>query len=197
MGTTADRNHPGSPATWYNTGQELKCLKYSEDNTTWGSWGPPPPPVTLGRVEPSTPPGPAMTICERARDARARNSPVAAELEARCNPPVALGRTTDDSDTASGPPMTICERARDARARNSPVAADLEAQCSRAAFSNSAPPTGSARALRTVPLTGSTSSTSSTSQKDSVCALAASARARNAPSAASLEAQCRALSGKP
>jgi hypothetical protein len=191
VGTTVDRNHRGSPSTWYSR-QDLKCLKYGPDNENWGSWGPPPPPVALGRVtQPAgAASGASMTSCERARDARARNSPAAAMLEAQCNPPVALGRTAAPSDTPAGPPMTICERARDARARDSPAAASLEAQCSRAAFSNSAPPTGRAAALRAVPSTGSTS------EKDSICALAASARARNSPSAAGLEAQCRALAAK-
>jgi hypothetical protein len=185
-GTTVDRNHRSEPATWYSR-QDLKCLKYEQDNVTWGSWGPPPPPVTLGRAQPSgAPSGPPMTICERARDARARNSPAAAALEAKCRPPVALGRVTDPSDTPPGPPMTICERARDARDRDSPTAAALEAQCNRAAFSPAAP-NGRAAALRADP-----STSAAAAGQPPICALAASARARNSPSAASLEAQCRA-----
>jgi hypothetical protein len=43
-----------------------------------------PRPVALGRVQITTPKGPPMSICARARDARARNSPVAPSLEAQC-----------------------------------------------------------------------------------------------------------------
>jgi hypothetical protein len=57
----------------------------------------PPGPVALGRVQGTTPKGPPMSICDRARDARARNSPAAPSLEAQCLaagdklPRVALG----------------------------------------------------------------------------------------------------------
>jgi hypothetical protein len=44
------------------------------------------PPVALGRppVRPGTPPPPKLTICEAAREARARNSPAANGLERQC-----------------------------------------------------------------------------------------------------------------
>jgi hypothetical protein len=87
----------------------------------------------LGRVQ-STTPAVAMSICDRAKDARARNSPAAAALEAQCNapaqltgPPKVLGRTGSPSANASSVP--ICDQAQDARARNSPVAPQLEARC--------------------------------------------------------------------
>lgn len=58
-----------------------------------------PPPVALGRVHSSTAAPPLKTmggeppICARARDARARNSPVASDLETRCR--AAGGNFTD------------------------------------------------------------------------------------------------------
>jgi hypothetical protein len=97
-----------------------------------------PKPIALGRVQPTSPSGPPMSICARARAARARNSPAAPALEAQCRAagaagektppgPVALGRVGPTSPP--GPPMSICARARAARARNSPTAPALEAQC--------------------------------------------------------------------
>ncbi|HXO39141.1 MAG TPA: hypothetical protein VN872_10910 [Candidatus Acidoferrum sp.] len=87
----------------------------------------------LGRAEPTTP-AVAMSICDRAKDARARNSPAAAALEAQCNapaqltgPPKVLGRTGTPNPNAGSVP--ICDQAQDARARNSPVAPQLEARC--------------------------------------------------------------------
>lgn len=44
----------------------------------------PPAPIALGRVQSTAPKGPPMSLCERARDARARNSPAAPALEAQC-----------------------------------------------------------------------------------------------------------------
>ncbi|MFL6230288.1 MAG: hypothetical protein ACJ741_16060, partial [Pyrinomonadaceae bacterium] len=69
--------------------------------------------------------------CQRARDARARNSPAAPSLEAQCRaasskPPVVLGRVQGAPADSS---RSICEAARDARTRNSPSAPSLEAQC--------------------------------------------------------------------
>lgn len=91
-----------------------------------------PGPVALGRVQSTTPKGSPMSICDRARDARARNSPAAASLDAQCRaatekPPVALGRV--QSTTPKGSTLSICERAQDAHARNSPATPSLDAQC--------------------------------------------------------------------
>jgi hypothetical protein len=84
----------------------------------------------LGRVQ-STTPAPAMSICDRAKDARARNSPLAAQLEAQCassqGPAKVLGRTGTPS--AGGMPVPICDQAQSALARNSPVAPELVARC--------------------------------------------------------------------
>jgi hypothetical protein len=115
--------------------------------------GPPkltPKPVGLGRVQPTSPPGPPKSICARARDARARNSPTASAFEAQCRAagaagektppgPVALGRAQPTSPP--GPPMSICARARAARARNSPTAPALEAQCRAAGAAGETVPT--------------------------------------------------------
>jgi hypothetical protein len=85
----------------------------------------------MGRVKLGAPSGPSISICEAARQARERNSPAAAGLEAQCraqNPPVkALGRVK--LSQPSGPPIPICDAAGAARDRNSPAAAGLEAQC--------------------------------------------------------------------
>ena len=109
-----------------------------------------PKPVVLGRVQPTSPPGPPKSICARARDARARNSPTAPALEAQCRAagaagektppgPVVLGRVQPTSPP--GPPMSICARARAARARNSPTASALEAQCRAAGAAGETVPT--------------------------------------------------------
>ena len=73
---------------------------------------------------------PARSICEAARDARARNSPAAPNLEAQCKaiPVKSLGRVNTDPG-APRPERSICDAAVDARARNSPAAPNLEAQC--------------------------------------------------------------------
>jgi len=85
--------------------------------------------------------GTPRSICELAREARARNSPAAPGLEAQCRaagaagekPPVkAVGRV-NGAPPADIAPQSICELARQARARNSPAAPGLEAQCRAAA----------------------------------------------------------------
>lgn len=91
----------------------------------------PHPPVALGRVQSSAPPGAPMTICERAKSARERNSPAATSLEAQCKaslPPVALGRVQSTAP-GSGTPATVCDAAAAARDRNSPTAAKLAERC--------------------------------------------------------------------
>lgn len=106
--------------------------------------------LALGRAQsttPTTPPrrlGNEPMICARARDARARNSPVAPALTAQCeavggdfteHKVVRLPNTsvTDQQATKAkmivAPEPPICARARDARARNSPAAPMLEDQC--------------------------------------------------------------------
>jgi hypothetical protein len=100
---------------------------------------PPAPPVkSLGRVNTGAPPRPPKPICEAARDARARNSPAAPNLEKQCQamqqqPVKSLGRV----NTGSAPPpsRSICDSARDALARKSPAAPNLVNQC-RAAGGN-------------------------------------------------------------
>jgi hypothetical protein len=91
----------------------------------------PHPSVTLGRVQSTAPPGAPMTICERAKSARERNSPAASSLEAQCKasiPPVALGRV-QSTTPPSGTPKSICDAAAAARDRNSPTAAALAERC--------------------------------------------------------------------
>ncbi len=108
----------------------------------------PAPGRPLGRVNtgaPSPPHPPGWTICDSARDARARNSPVAPKLEAMCAslPAKTIGRVNTGTPPPSHPSgWTICDSARDARARNSPAAPNLERQC--AAIKPSSGPAGSA-----------------------------------------------------
>ncbi len=69
----------------------------------------PAPAKTLGRVKPNatSPPHPAgWTICDAARDARARNSPAAPNLEAQCAklPAKAIGRVTPTGTASPGLP---------------------------------------------------------------------------------------------
>jgi hypothetical protein len=90
IGTTFDRYHPQARVAWYSS-RQMACSHWSTAAAAPGPTPPPPggsarPAMALGRVQPpggagSTPP---MTICERARDAIARNSPVAGALERQC-----------------------------------------------------------------------------------------------------------------
>ena len=99
---------------------------------------------SIGRVNVPSTPGPQRPICDVARDARARNSPAAPNLEAQCRavtPTVhSIGRVNVSS--TPGPERPICDVARAARARNSPAAPNLEAQCAAAGgpASAAAPP---------------------------------------------------------
>ena len=94
------------------------------------------PVKAVGRVHTGAPAGQPLSICESAREARARNSPAAPGLEAQCRnagargetvPVKAVGRTR--TETPVGPVASICDSARAARARNSPAAAGLEEKC--------------------------------------------------------------------
>jgi hypothetical protein len=90
--------------------------------------------ISIGRrgANGAAPPRPARSICEAAREARARNSPVAPDLEAQCEAGKvkvqSIGRVGGTS-SAPRPQRSICDAAVDARARNSPAAPNLEAQC--------------------------------------------------------------------
>ncbi len=91
--------------------------------------------MALGRVQsPSGTPAPAMSICDTARSARARNSPAAPGLEAQCEAQshrktgMALGRV-QGSAPKDGPPVSICDAAISAHMRNSPSAPGLEQRC--------------------------------------------------------------------
>jgi hypothetical protein len=84
-----------------------------------------------GRVKLEGPETSEMSACEAARAARARNSPAAAGLEARCRAeaPVVRAGGRVKLESSSGPPPPICDTAAAARDRNSPAAPGLEAQC--------------------------------------------------------------------
>lgn len=103
------------------------------------------PPNVVGSIGKRPTTGPSQprsgSICDSARDARARNSPAAPNLEAQCsaqkNPVSSIGRIGGAAKPA-GAPRSICESAANARARNSPAAPNLEAQC--AAYLATRPP---------------------------------------------------------
>jgi hypothetical protein len=71
-GVTFDKTHPQTRANWYSS-RVMGCSK----------WRVPPAPKALGRTGPSGT-GPAMSICERAKDAAERNSPMAGALMRQC-----------------------------------------------------------------------------------------------------------------
>jgi hypothetical protein len=81
-GSTYDALHPQTMANWHSD-RTLKCVPAAAPAAPAG---PPKPVLALGRVQPApgTPASEPMTICDRARSARARNSPVAPELERQC-----------------------------------------------------------------------------------------------------------------
>jgi hypothetical protein len=104
---------------------------------------PVPPPVSrepvksIGRVNVGggPTPGPPMSICERAADARARKSPAAPYLEAQCTPEgakIAAAEKADLAPGASGVPTSICDAAQAAINRGGIEAADLTAKCNAA-----------------------------------------------------------------
>jgi hypothetical protein len=98
---------------------------------------------------------------------------------------MALGRV---QQTTPAPDISICERAQAARARNSPSAPALEAQCN--ASRQPAVPSGKVGVAL-----GRVGAPAGTSGSVPVCDQAQSARARNSPVAAELEARCRAIGG--
>jgi hypothetical protein len=130
------------------------------------------------------------SICDGAREARARNSPDAPFLEAECRaagetPPAKIGRVkVDGASGAPGPPQSICQLAREARARNSPAAPGLEAQCRAAGAAGETPPAKIGRVKVDENVEGASG------PPQSICELAREARARNSPAASGLEAQC-------
>jgi hypothetical protein len=83
--------------------------------------------------------GPLQSICDLARQARARNSPAAPGLEEKCRAAGAAGEIApvkpqarvkvDPTAAPTGPSRPICDIARVARARNSPAAPGLEQSC--------------------------------------------------------------------
>jgi hypothetical protein len=84
-GSTADQANGASRATW-RAHLDYRCLTddgiYPPTSLNYGLT----PTVALGRTAApaGAPAGPPMSMCKRAAEARARNSPGAADLEARC-----------------------------------------------------------------------------------------------------------------
>jgi hypothetical protein len=72
-GTTFDKSNPQTHANWYSS-RQMACSR----------WSVPKPTVTLGRAPPTAGSGAPMSICDRARDAVARNAPTAPALERQC-----------------------------------------------------------------------------------------------------------------
>lgn len=101
QGTTYDKSHPESRANWYSD-RTVQCLAGGGDSSAENA-APAAPTKALGRVLGTTPAlalqrvGDEPMICAQARSARARNSPVAAQLEAQCQK--AGGNFTDRAMT--------------------------------------------------------------------------------------------------
>ena len=126
--------------------------------------------LSLGRVNTgSGPSGPPMSLCDRARDALARNSPAAPNLVEQCRrsqPPVkSIGRV--GHKVGSSQVSTTVTEAPAAHSESLP--ASTTATNPRAALAADPP----------------------------ICIAARNARARNSPAAPNLEAQCRAAGGTP
>lgn len=88
-GSTVDRSNSASRAKWH-AHTTYSCLNNDgvAPKAYFNLGAPPPPPSrALGRTPApaGSPPSPAMSICKRAADARARNSPLADQLQAQCN----------------------------------------------------------------------------------------------------------------
>jgi hypothetical protein len=64
--------------------------------------GPPKLTKSIGTVRGGAPTGPPMPICDRAREARARNSPVAANLEAQCRAAELLAAQRREAELLKG-----------------------------------------------------------------------------------------------
>ncbi len=96
-------------------------------------------------------------------------------------PALALGRVKVPAGTTA-PAKSICDYAKSARERNSPAAPGLERQC---AAQGGAP---APKALGRVKMPAGTPP----SPPRTMCEMAASARARNSPTAAALEQRCAA-----
>lgn len=130
-----------------------------------------PPPVALGRVQPTSPPPVAL-----------------GRVQPTSPPPVALGRV--QSAPGSNPSPPICDAARSARARNSPAAPGLERQCAAQTL-----PVALGRVQPTTqgpgPLDKKQIPMSVILNPPPICASATSARARNSPAAPGLERQCQ------
>ena len=88
-GTTRDKNHPQTQASWYSS-RQMACAQWGTGTASQSAQssasGVAKPAVVLGRAPPT--PGAAssapMSICERAHAAIARNSPSAPALESQC-----------------------------------------------------------------------------------------------------------------
>ena len=126
--------------------------------------------LSLGRVNTgSAPSGPPMSLCDRARDALARNSPAAPNLVEQCR--------------RSQPPVKSI--GREGHEVGSPQVSTTVTQAP-AAYSPTRPATTTAATPRTA-----------LAADPPICIRARDARARNSPAAPNLEAQCRAAGGTP
>lgn len=77
---------------------------------------------TLGRVNTSSPPRPPMSLCDAARDARARKSPAAPNLEAQCEASRKIAAATSASAPAPAPPALTTADLAALRARGEAIA---------------------------------------------------------------------------
>jgi len=95
---------------------------------------PPPgaPVKSIGRVNTQSAADHRGSVCDAADAARARNSPVAATLQAECNKfkaEISANEMRDLTPGPSGAPVSICDAAQSALDRNAIEASDLAAKC--------------------------------------------------------------------
>ncbi len=102
VGRTYDKTDPGAKADWHSN-TPLDCAA----SPTPATGAPPPrPTLQLGRVAPREA-LPAMSICDAAKSARARNSPAAAGLESRCKTQTAQAALSATGGATAAPSLKI------------------------------------------------------------------------------------------
>jgi len=97
-GSTFDRVHPETRATWYSN-PTLICASRASPPA------PPVPTVGLWKIDRSAGPSDPSTICDSARTARARNSPAAPGLEAQCKAQTAAKTSPPQAVQSTQPPV--------------------------------------------------------------------------------------------
>ncbi len=186
-GTAYAAENPAESATWW-VEEVLRCHAGVASGSGGGQndTGPRPPPVSLGRVQPTAPP------------------PVSLGRKHSTTPgPSPYDRKQVPMSVILAPPP-ICVSAQNARGRNSPAAPGLERQCQiameqAAAAARAAPPPLpppiTTPSVPSPPPVNNPPVPSGPWPPSSVCDAAREARYNNDPDAYVLESQCRAQGG--